>query len=196
MMAAVARDDDEYDLEDDEKYAEEDSQNELEKQRRILAAVANAARNQGLDLDDMEDSEDIMRRIYEENLYFQQNQKLQDAQSQRMDFALKQDQMMKQAEALASNSGLDLVEALKLIKEQKKQAQIGQLLNPPMNCMTGQLPLGQGDDSMADDFMNGQPIGLGDAGIDLNQMNFGEEQAHNDQLIIQQNQLKQQQQAQ
>ena len=31
MMAAVARDDDEYDLEDDEKYAEEDSQNELEK---------------------------------------------------------------------------------------------------------------------------------------------------------------------
>ena len=44
MMAAVAREDDEYDLEDAE-YTEEDAQHELEKQRRILAAVAGAARN-------------------------------------------------------------------------------------------------------------------------------------------------------
>ena len=44
MMAAVAREDDEYDLEDAE-YMEEDAQHELEKQRRILAAVAGAARN-------------------------------------------------------------------------------------------------------------------------------------------------------
>ena len=73
MMAAVAGDDDDYDLEDAE-YGEEDGTNNLEKQRRIMAAVASAA-NQGLDLDDIEDSEEIMRQIYEESLYFQQNQK-------------------------------------------------------------------------------------------------------------------------
>ena len=59
-MAAVARDDDEYDLED-EDYGEEADQNQLEKQRRILEAVAGAARKQGMDLEDMEDSEAIMR---------------------------------------------------------------------------------------------------------------------------------------
>ena len=42
MMAAVARDDDEYDFEDAE-YTEEQAQNDLEKQRRILEAVAGAA---------------------------------------------------------------------------------------------------------------------------------------------------------
>ena len=42
MMAAIARDDDEYDLEDAD-YTEEDAQNELERQRRILAQVSAAA---------------------------------------------------------------------------------------------------------------------------------------------------------
>ena len=41
-MAAVARDDDEYDLEDGD-YSEENAQAELERQRRILAQVSAAA---------------------------------------------------------------------------------------------------------------------------------------------------------
>lgn len=49
-----------------------------------MEAVAGAARNQGLDMEDMEDSEAIMRQIYEENLYFQQNQKQLDPQAQQM----------------------------------------------------------------------------------------------------------------
>lgn len=78
MMAAVARE--EYDLEDAE-YMEALEDDDLdEKQRRILAAMASA---QGLGLEELQESEEIMRQIYEENLLFQQNQKQANIHGQR-----------------------------------------------------------------------------------------------------------------
>ena len=70
MMAAVAKadDDEDYDIEDDD-LNDDDSNFELAKQRKLLAAVASQARQfQGVDLDDIEDHEEMMRQIYEENL--------------------------------------------------------------------------------------------------------------------------------
>ena len=66
MMAAVAKDGDEdeedYDLEDDELLHDEESSLELAKQRKLLAAVASQARQfQGVDLDEIEDHEEMMR---------------------------------------------------------------------------------------------------------------------------------------
>lgn len=66
MMAAVAKDDDEdeedYDLEDDELLHDEESSLELAKQRKLLAAVASQARQfHGIDLDEIEDHEEMMR---------------------------------------------------------------------------------------------------------------------------------------
>ena len=141
MMAAVARE--EYDNEDAE-FMESYEDEELEKQRRILAAMATAARKQGLGLEDLEESEEIMRQIYEENLYFQQNQKQVDHQNQRSE----QDQisMALKAEALASGSGLN-PEALKMLQEQQMQAQLNP---PPMGCsydprLTGLAGVEEGD---------------------------------------------------
>lgn len=67
MMAAVAKEGDEddeedYDLEDDELLHDEESSLELAKQRKLLAAVASQARQfQGVDLDEIEDHEEMMR---------------------------------------------------------------------------------------------------------------------------------------
>ena len=70
MMDAVARDDDEdYDLEDDMLDPDEDHALELAKQRKLLAAVAQQAKKyQGLDFDEMDDSDELMRQMYEEHL--------------------------------------------------------------------------------------------------------------------------------
>ena len=178
-MAAVARE--EYDLEDPE-YMEAMEDDELdEKQRRILAAMQSA---QGLGLEDLQESEEIMRQIYEENLYFQQNQKLADSQNH----IAEQDQILAlRAEALASSSGLDPAEALKILKEQQKQAQ----LNPPPVYdprLSGLAGVEEGD------VLNGmiapnQAMALS-AGIDMNQMSLTEEQAQQ-QYMQSQNQLNQ-----
>ena len=71
MLAAAAKDDDEdYDYEDDDLDVEEASM-ELSKQRKLLAEVTRQARQYpGLDFDEIEDHEEIMRQIYEENLRF------------------------------------------------------------------------------------------------------------------------------
>jgi len=72
MLAAAAKDDDDdYDFEDDDLDDEEASM-ELSKQRMLLAEVAQQAARQypGLDFDEIEDHEEIMRQIYEENLRF------------------------------------------------------------------------------------------------------------------------------
>ena len=70
MMDAVAKDDeDDYDLEDDDELndADEDDQIAHEKQRRLLAAaLAQQARQyQGMDPDEIEDHEELMRQIYQ-----------------------------------------------------------------------------------------------------------------------------------
>ena len=68
-MAAVAKDDDDdYDLEDDDDglLDAEDGGNELARQRRLLASVAQQVSKQqhaqgGIDFDEMEDHDEIMR---------------------------------------------------------------------------------------------------------------------------------------
>lgn len=62
MLEAAAREaDEDYDLEDDEVEGAHASV-ELAKQRRLLAEVAQQANQySGLDLDEMEDHEEIMR---------------------------------------------------------------------------------------------------------------------------------------
>jgi len=71
MLEAAAKDDDEdYDYEDDDLDVEEASM-ELSKQRKLLSEVARQAGHYpGLDFDEIEDHEEIMRQIYEENLHF------------------------------------------------------------------------------------------------------------------------------
>jgi hypothetical protein len=77
IMAAVAKEDaDDYDLEYDDELTEEEMRMLAhEKQRRLLAAVAQQARQyHGLDLDEIEDHDEIMRQIYEENLMMKHEQ--------------------------------------------------------------------------------------------------------------------------
>lgn len=78
-MAAVAKDDDDdYDLEDDDNdLLDAESSAELAKQRKLLASVAQQVSSQqqhvqGIDFDEMEDHDEIMRQIYQENLLFKQ----------------------------------------------------------------------------------------------------------------------------
>ena len=59
-----------YDSEDEEEFSDEEGELSLEHKQRILAAVAGAVRNQGFDLNDIEDHEELMRQIYEENLFY------------------------------------------------------------------------------------------------------------------------------
>lgn len=60
---------------DDDLSNDEESSMELEKQRKLLAAVAQQARQyQGLDFDEIEDHDEIMRQIYRENLLFKSSE--------------------------------------------------------------------------------------------------------------------------
>ena len=88
--------------------------------------------------------------------------------------------MALQAKAISGQSGLDPVEALKLLKEQQKQAQMNQMINPPLGCLTGPLP-GAEEGELMNGMIPpigtpGQAMGL-TAGIDMNQMSITEEQA-------------------
>ena len=60
---------------DDGNDDNEESSMELAKQRKLLKAVAQQARQyQGLDFDEIEDHDEIMRQIYRENLLFKQSE--------------------------------------------------------------------------------------------------------------------------
>ena len=114
MMAAVAKaEDEDYDLEDEEDLHDNEAAMELANQRKLLAAVAQQARQyQGLDLDEMEDHEEIMRQIYEENLLLKGERNgtgVHDAEATANHF------LKMQAEALAKN-GIDPVQALQMLK--------------------------------------------------------------------------------
>lgn len=63
-----------YDLEDDERV-DHDASDELAKQRDLLAAVAQQARKyHGIDFDEDEEHDDLMRRFYDEKIRLQQMQ--------------------------------------------------------------------------------------------------------------------------
>ena len=105
-MAAVAGNDEEdYDIEledDDQVLADEDREAEMIKQRKLLAAVAQQARKyQGLEMDEIEDPDEIMRQIYEENIL------ARDGRNGDSDVDLSSEQLLQiQAESLAK-SGMD-----------------------------------------------------------------------------------------
>ena len=115
MLAAAAKDDDEdYDFEDDDLDGE-DASIELLKQRRLLAEVAQQARQYPglIDFDEIEDSDEIMRQIYQENLSYKQDRNTglnMDSNSAHF--------VHLQAEALA-NSGIDHLQALRMLKSQQ-----------------------------------------------------------------------------
>ena len=114
MLAAAAKDEDEdYDFEDEDLDGE-DASIELLKQRRLLAEVAQQARQYpGLDFDEIEDHEEIMRQIYEENLRFKKDR------NTGLDIDPNSAYMINlQAEALA-NSGIDRLQALRMLKSQQ-----------------------------------------------------------------------------
>ena len=68
-MAAVAKDNDsDYDLEDDHDLHQNAQGLEMDQQRKLLSAAAKQQQFQGIDFEEMEDHEEIMRQIYEENL--------------------------------------------------------------------------------------------------------------------------------
>lgn len=115
MLAAAAKDDDEdYDFEDDDLDGEDASIEMLKQRRRLLAEVAQQARQYpGLDFDEIEDSDEIMRQIYEENLRYKQDR------NDGLDMDPNSAQMIHlQAEALA-NSGIDHLQALRMLKSQQ-----------------------------------------------------------------------------
>ena len=121
-MAAIARDDDDdddddYDPEDDDN--EEDAMEQLAKQRQILAAVTQQAKQlermgDDYDNDDMDDQDELMRQIYEGNLLYK------NGQERRLDSGISAEQLLQlQAENLVK-SGIDPIQALQMLKSQQQ----------------------------------------------------------------------------